>query len=274
MEKKKLSGRAGLKIIWVLISYIGVFCLMTGASAYWTVYDRTGYGAFTDIFTSQEKEYLDSDYFNSLYLDSANSLSDYIGFQKAFETDHAYDGEKLINIESYRNEKKSQPDKAEDAQGASYYLKDLLKWADEGLEFEMAEDATVETSTTETEERAHLQEALLDVLDSISEDFIYYKELEEKFTDTNFKYYIFDDDTGVFYTNTEFMKKADAKAELKKLGRFVEMDSKAKGYETNMQLGYRELHENFIGYSGIFRSYGSRYGISCFGCIHTAWNAL
>ncbi len=248
MGKKKLGVGAGLKMIWVLISYIGILCLTTGISTYWSVYDRTGYGAFADIFTSQEKEYLDSDYFNSMYLDSVNNLSEYIGFQKAFETDHAYNGEKLINVESYRNEKKAQPDKAKEAQEPSYYLKDLLKWADEGLIFEEME----ETSETETEERAHLQDTLLDVLNTISEDFIYYKELEGKFADTNFKYYVFDDNTGEFYTNTEFMKKAEAEAELKKLGRFVEMDSKAKGYETNMQLGYRELHENFIGYSGVF----------------------
>lgn len=314
MNRKKLNGNAGLKIIWVLISYVGVLCLAISISAYWTVYDRTGSGAFMDIFTSEEKEYLDTDYFNSIYLDSVNSLSDYIGFQKAFETDHAYDGEKLINIESYMNGKKAQPDGVEEAKQPSYYLKDLLEWADAGLVYEEpGETVNAETETAEAaaeeagtesniiigegattsvtieengetayylesveagprikeqyapanagslydfgeteEERAHLQEVLSNVLGTISEDFIYYKELESRFIDTNFKYYIYDEGAEDFYTNTEFTAKQDAEAELKRLGRFVEMDSKAKGYETNMLLGYRALHDNFTGYSGIF----------------------
>ncbi len=314
MNRKKLSGSAGLKIIWVLISYVGVLCLAIGISAYWTVYERTGYGAFTDIFTSQEKEYFDSDYFNSLYLDSVNSLADYIGFQKAFETDHAYDGGKLINIESYMNEQKAQPEGAEQAEQPSYYLNDLLEWADEGLVYEepdeaVDEETTMEAAATEEieiesgavvdgdaatsittyengensyylaiedaeprinerfvpanadslydfaateEESIRLQDTLLNVLNIISEDFIYYKELEGKFADTNFKYFVYDDNAEEFYTNTKYLTETEAETELKRFGRFVEMNSEAKGYETNMQLSYRAFHDNFTGYNGLF----------------------
>ncbi|MFT3985715.1 MAG: HAMP domain-containing sensor histidine kinase [Lachnospiraceae bacterium] len=314
MNRKKLSGSAGLKIIWVLISYVGVLCLAIGISAYWTVYERTGYGAFTDIFTSEEKEYFDSDYFNSLYLDSVNSLADYIGFQKAFETDHAYDGGKLINIESYMNERKAQPEGTEEAEQPSYYLKDLLEWADEGLVYEEPDEAVDGETTTEgtateeigmesaavndedaatsitiyengensynleiedaeprireqfvpanadslfdfaatEEESIRLQDTLLNVLNIISEDFIYYKELESKFADTNFRYFVYDDNAEEFYTNTEYLTETEAETDLKRFGRFVEMDSEAKGYETNMQLSYRAFHDNFTGYNGLF----------------------
>lgn len=312
MNKKKLSGNTGYKIILVLISYVGIICLALGISAYWTVYDRIGYGAFSDIFVTGEKEYLDTDYFNSIYLDSVNSLADYIGFQKAFETNRVYNGEKLINIESYMSEKEAQPGGAEELQHPSYYLKDLLEWSDIGLSYEEPGEATENEAETEDREgkgsessflvvegnttsitvtgngedtdflesieaeprikeqylpanadslydfaktdaeRVHLQEDLSNVLSSISEDFIYYKELESRFAETNFKYYIYDESKSEFYTNTEYKKKEEAKAELEKLGRFVEMDSKAKGYETNMQLGYRELHDHFIGYNKIF----------------------
>ena len=238
-----------------MISYIGILCLTVGFVTYAKVYDRTGYGAFADIFSSSDQEYLDSDYFNSIYLDSINRLADYIEYKKLFETENVYDGEKLINIKSYVTEKKAQPD-SDEAKNQSaepnYYLKNLLEWAERGWEYsgeqmsEVIEEAQPQIAITDenvtygleesTEdyyiveenlqrecikeeflpangksieefaqtpfEQEQLQSYLSAALEQISEDFIYYKELEQSFQNTNFLFYVYDEKADTVYTNS------------------------------------------------------------------------
>lgn len=317
MNKNKKSGKSSYKIIWVLISYIGILCLTIGFASYGVVYERTGYGAFTDLFSSTDQDFLDSDFFNSMYLKHVRSLADYVRYKEVFETDNVYDGEKQICIESYLTDKEERPyavGAKKDTSAPCYYLKDLLEWADSGYGFvedEEAENTSVnveraagsdsgsetvsvtinedassymiveENADTHTyirerftpangnslydfagteNERYALEDTLLQVLDQISEDFIYYKELESKFAETNFKYLVFDEKTGNYYANTEIGamqnmpgSKKEIEAEVfKNYGRFVELDSSKKGYATNMLLGYRELHDNFYGFSNLF----------------------
>lgn len=326
MNKNK-KKKSGYKIIWVLISYIGILCLTIGLTAFAVVYERTGYGAFTDLFSSTNQDFLDTEYFNSKYLENVTSLADYVRYKEVFETDNTYDGEKQIYIESYLTDKEERPyavGAKEVLTGPSYYLKDLLEWADSGYEFvndaeaeigtegeypventavregtvtgtdQSTESVSITVDGDETSymlveenpdmdmhirerfvpangdslydfahtvnERYLLEDMLSQVLNQISEDFIYYKELESKFAETNFKYMVFDEKTGNTYTNVELEYINDTSGsrleEVKEIfanyGRFVELDSSKKGYETNMKLGYRELHDNFYEYNNLF----------------------
>jgi len=280
MKKKNLSGKTGVKIIWVLISYIGILSLSFGLTVYATVYERTGYGTLTDIFSSEDQEYLDSDYFNGVYLDTVDSLADYIRYQKVFETENVYDGNKLIDIDTYVNNvinRNGVPDAVEgnkNGESPCYYLDDLLDWSESGYEFlsdteETEADAGSGLLLNEQflpvnagslydfieteEEKEQLEETLTTVLAHISEEFIYYKELESRFSDTNFKYYVYDEEKDNYYANTELVNtQTEAASELKKYGRFVETDSKEKGYETNLNIGYRELYDRFCSFDKLF----------------------
>ncbi|MCM1262493.1 MAG: HAMP domain-containing histidine kinase [Butyrivibrio sp.] len=138
-KKTKNKNKRGLQgflqfLQHVLITVAAVTLLAVLSGSIITVHDLYGNSRYTySLWNVSDKEsYEESDIFNSVY---ANAISDIMRFcviRSQMETDGEFDGKKVIDVTAYNNRTSAM---SETYLTARYYLKDLLKWQNYGLEY-------------------------------------------------------------------------------------------------------------------------------------------
>lgn len=88
------------------------------------------------------KNFIDSDYYESMVEDELYELAEYIHLCSVFETDGDYDAEKPINVENYVKRNVVDPlvfavsEEGREIEGIYYSIEDLIQWGREGLNYE------------------------------------------------------------------------------------------------------------------------------------------
>ena len=244
-----------------------------------------GQNDVTDQIFQKSLKYEESSNFNSLVEEQLDQVIRYTKLRSNFEVNGEYDGRKVVDIKDY-----SEDGIITGKQNSSvgYYLEDLIKWSQVGLNYSYIEHqesshATDSYDTTQSsndiEQKVDLEEEYLPVrgkklfayannsfeqeelfndlqatLDKIGEEYQEYKELKSSFANdnSNLKFYVIDYENDAFYTNAEDkdFKENDT---IKDIGKYIILDSVNLEYESNMSVKESYVYSLLGKYATDFR---------------------
>ena len=136
--RKKKNGKGTKRFLQFLqhslITAAAVILLVVISGSTVTVHDLYGNRRYTYTLwdVDPNEKYEDSDVFYAVF---SRAISDVIRFgvlRSQMETDGEFDGKKIIDVTAYNNRTSAMPERYVTAE---YYLEDLLKWENYGLEY-------------------------------------------------------------------------------------------------------------------------------------------
>lgn len=185
-DAKRKAGRGGRAVLHVLqhlllmTAVIAVLIVTTGSTV--VVQGLSGKESFNLHASDRGKTYEESKLFNTVY---GRAVTDIIRFgviRSQLETDGKFDGKKIIDVTAYNYRDTGMP---EQYVTARYYLEDLLKWQNYGLEY-------VTNEMTVQEMKAFLNDrTVLTVVDPNSK---YYNTSDANYMKSDIGSYTFVDD--------------------------------------------------------------------------------
>lgn len=92
-----------------------------------------------DLKDLKNKNFTESKYYEKLFQDAAWEVLDYVEYQEQFETEGAYNPEKIVNVVAYRNQNQEKDSIKTPLSGSDkfrYYLIDLENWSKEYVRVE------------------------------------------------------------------------------------------------------------------------------------------
>ncbi|MCM1050022.1 MAG: HAMP domain-containing histidine kinase [Clostridiales bacterium] len=138
-SKKKIKNKSGMQgflqfLQHVLITVAAVVLLSVISGSTIVVHDLYGNSRYTYSLWNVGNNgiYEESDIFNSTYKNAVSDIMRFCVIRSQMETDGKFDGNKIIDVTAYVNRTSAMP---ESYLTARYYLKDLLKWQNYGLEY-------------------------------------------------------------------------------------------------------------------------------------------
>ncbi len=233
------------------------------------IYGTYQYGI--DLFDSSG-QFEDTDVFYYLLSDSVDEVVRYAVIREQMETEGAFDGKKIIDVKKFAQ----RYEYGSSSGNLSYYLEDLIRWGQYGIEYE-------ETQTTKTlfpQNQTGLYPAKLieryqpvdaesimdfvtdetsyeelcgylkESIESLSYNYYQYRQFQNiyKVDKTNLRYYIItgdQEDNSNIYTNIPGMKnELEAERYIRNLGKHIYYDAHNLSFDTDTLIG----EEEFTGY--------------------------
>lgn len=185
-EKKPKNNRKLRGFLHVLqhlllaVAAIAILVVTTGSTV--VISGLNGKGTYKLHASDQEKQYEESELFNTIY---GRSVADIIRFgvvRSQLETDGEFDGKKVIDVTAYNYRDVGLPEKYVTAR---YYLEDLLKWSKYGYEY------TENYMTQEQSEEFFSDKTMLTIVDPNSK---YYNTSDANYLKSDIGSYTFVDD--------------------------------------------------------------------------------
>lgn len=185
-EKKPKNNRKLRGFLHVLqhlllaVAAIAILVVTTGSTV--VISGLNGKGTYKLHASDQEKQYEESELFNTIY---GRSVADIIRFgvvRSQLETDGEFDGKKVIDVTAYNYRDVGLPEKYVTAR---YYLEDLLKWSKYGYEY------TENYMTQEQSEEFLSDKTMLTIVDPNSK---YYNTSDANYLKSDIGSYTFVDD--------------------------------------------------------------------------------
>ena len=122
----------------MVVSFCSVFLFTTI-----TIPNSFGDFKYTIDFFNTDTEYEDSDYFHTMLSNQVSEMIRYAVIRNQMETDGVFNGKKVIDIEEYAKRYESVK---KNYISAPYYLEDLIKWGQYGIEYVNEEQQSVNDS--------------------------------------------------------------------------------------------------------------------------------
>lgn len=224
--------------------------------------------SLSDQLFQKSLKYEDSRSFTNIVQEKLDESVKYGKLRSSFETQGEYDGKKLVDIAEYD---KDSIISGKQSISVAYYLEDLIKWSQVGLEYEYLDSDGREPKISLTEEYLpargrHLfdycsekldKETLLshleNTLSKIGDNYQQYKELKSYFDKekSNLRFYIEDYDNDAVYTNINIPDYRENYT-IKAYGRYMILDSVNLEYESNMAVSESYLYNLLGSYASDF----------------------
>ncbi len=135
-NKKPRRGRGMQKFLQVLqhilLVVVVITILVVAMGSTVVVNGLNGTESYRLHAADQDKEYEDSNLFNTIYGKSVADIIRYGVVRSQLETDGEFDGKKVIDVTAYNYREVGLPERYV---SAGYYLEDLLKWSKYGYEY-------------------------------------------------------------------------------------------------------------------------------------------
>lgn len=179
--------------------------------------------------------YIESEIYRNQVMNEVDSLMRYLSGKCKFETNGMYDPDRIVDIADYV---KKDIITGEITHGIGYYLKDLLAWQQEGVEYYNVDEISdtpplkeiyapigyssiLEYASKTGVSAADYYYYLSCTVDAIWDDVWQYNQNKNHFPGdrTNLKYAVFDQNDRVIFSNTDLSEE-----EIKNLGTYILMD--------------------------------------------------
>ncbi|MDO4454803.1 MAG: histidine kinase dimerization/phospho-acceptor domain-containing protein [Eubacteriales bacterium] len=179
--------------------------------------------------------YVESEIYRNQVMNEVDSLMRYLSGKCKFETNGMYDPDRIVDIADYV---KKDIITGEITHGIGYYLKDLLAWQQEGVEYYNVDEISdtpplkeiyapigyssiLEYASKTGVSAADYYYYLSCTVDAIWDDVWQYNQNKNHFPGdrTNLKYAVFDQNDRVIFSNTDLSEE-----EIKNLGTYILMD--------------------------------------------------
>lgn len=179
--------------------------------------------------------YIESEIYRNQVMNEVDSLIRYLSGKCKFETNGMYDPDRIVDIADYV---KKDIITGEITHGIGYYLKDLLAWQQEGVEYYNVDEISdtpplkeiyapigyssiLEYASKTGVSAADYYYYLSCTVDAIWDDVWQYNQNKNHFPGdrTNLKYAVFDQNDRVIFSNTDLSEE-----EIKNLGTYILMD--------------------------------------------------
>lgn len=270
--KKKLRLTNGTKAFLLALEEISVvimcICVVLGA----LFIEEKGYSG--QLFSTNLK-YEDSAGFTNLVETETEQAVRYVMLRNNFERNGSYDGTKIVDIAEYDEDGVIS---GKQAISVGYYLEDLIKWSQIGLNYSYLDNNQDGASNLIAGQRIDLEEEfypargrhlfdyrsqkmndtvllshLENTLNKIGDEYQEYKELLSTYSEkkTNFRFYIRDYGNKTTYTNVN-EEKFIPNDTIKYYGKYMILDSVNLEYESNMSVTESELYNQLGNYASDF----------------------
>ncbi len=223
----------------------------------------------SDQVFQKSMKYEDSRSFTQIVQEKLEECVNYSKLRSNFETRGEYDGKKLVDIAEYD---KDSIISGRQTASVAYYLEDLIRWSQVGLECEYIEsvDGSMQHINlteeyrpargrhlfdycTDEMDRETLLNHLENTLSEIGKNYQQYKELSSYFDHekSNLYYYIRDDANLATYTNVRIPDYRENYT-IKAYGKYIILDSTNLEYESNMKVSESYLYNLLGSYASDF----------------------
>lgn len=135
-DRKRKAGRSVRAVLLVfqhlllVAAVVAILIVTTGSTV--VVQGISGKESYNLHASDQEKTYEESKLFNTMYGRAVTDIIRYVVIRSQLETNGEFDGKKVIDVTAYNYRDTGMP---EQYVTARYYLEDLLKWQNYGLEY-------------------------------------------------------------------------------------------------------------------------------------------
>ena len=220
----------------------------------------TSFGSYdyTIDFLESDKTFEESSYFNTILDNHLDDTIRYAVIRSQMETYGQFNGKKIVDVEAYskRFEKENS-----NYVSVSYYLEDLIKWGQYGLEYAVEnnndnsyyslieryksiEDKSISAYVTEELTYDELCSYLENSVNSLSYNYTQYKKYNLMFnnSESNLSYYIeLYDQNGAKTVYTNLEDATNAKQNILSMGKYIFYDAEKLSYDTNTDIAEEEL---------------------------------